>query len=97
MVQLRLVSDPADRWFCDGHLVAIPARRGKRIPILNRLAQEFEIGVRYSECEVNDALRAFHADTAALRRYLIDEGFMTRTAGGAAYWRCGGDVQFSSS
>jgi hypothetical protein len=26
-----------------------------------------------------------HADTAALRRYLVDEGFMAREAG--IYWR----------
>ena len=90
---LRLVQD---RWFRDGRLVGIPARRGRRVPILDRLAQEFEVGVRYSEREVNDALRVFHPDVAALRRYLIEEGFMTRTVGGSAYWRCGGEVQLPS-
>ena len=84
-----------DRWFRDGRLVAIPARRGKRLPVLDRLAQEFDPGVKYSEREVNDTLRAFHPDVAALRRYLVDEGFMDRTPGGGAYWRAGGTVSVS--
>ena len=32
----------------------------------------------------------FHPDHAALRRYLVDEGFLTRDAG--FYWRSGGTV-----
>ncbi len=79
-----------DRWFRDGRLVAIPTRRGKRLPVLDRLAQEFLPGEKYSEREVNDALRVFHPDVAALRRYLVDEGFMDRTPEGAQYWRAGG-------
>ena len=96
MTQLRLLDgrDPAakmlDRWFRDGRLVSIPARRGKRLPVLDRLAQEFEPGAKYSEREVNDVLRVFHPDVAALRRYLVDEGFMDRTPEGAQYWRVGG-------
>ncbi|MEY2418871.1 MAG: hypothetical protein QOG90_1551, partial [Actinomycetota bacterium] len=74
---------------------AIPAKRGKRIPVLSRLAQEFEPGVYYSEAEVNAALREFHPDVAALRRYLVEEGFMDRTPGGFTYWRTGGEVYFS--
>ena len=35
-------------------------------------------------------LRAFHPDTAALRRYLVDEGFLTREHN--VYWRTGGTV-----
>ncbi len=96
MTQLRLLGgrDPQtvmlERWFRDGRLVSIPARRGKRLPVLDRLAQEFQPGVKYSEREVNDALRMFHPDVAALRRYLIDENFMDRTPEGAQYWRVGG-------
>lgn len=97
---LRLVDarEPApvivDNWFKDGRLVAIPRRRGKRLPVLDRLAQEFEVGVKYSEREVNETLREFHNDVAALRRYLVDEGFMDRVAGGSEYWRSGGEVHF---
>lgn len=69
-------------------LVAIPARRGKRRVVLDRLAQCFEPGSRYPEREVNDILRTFHPDVAALRRYLVDEGFLDRADG--LYWRAGG-------
>ena len=50
----------------------------------------FEIGVRYPERDVNAMLRAFHDDVATLRRYLVDEHFLSRDAG--VYWRSGGSV-----
>ena len=40
--------------------------------------------------DVNAMLAAFFADYAALRRYLVDEGFLARAEG--AYWRTGGSV-----
>lgn len=94
-MKLRVVRDPTDRWFECGRLVAIPAKRGKRLPVLSRLAQEFDPGVYYSEADVNAALREFHPDVAALRRYLVEEGFMSRTPGGFSYWRTGGEYQLS--
>jgi hypothetical protein len=95
MSHLRLVEPDAAiaRWFDRGRLTAIPAKRGKRLPVLSRLAEEFEPGVYYSEADVNAALRAFHPDVAALRRYLVEEGFMSRVPGGFSYWRTGGEVQ----
>lgn len=35
-------------------------------------------------------LQMYHPDHAALRRYLVDEGFMTRADG--VYWRTGGRI-----
>lgn len=72
----------------DGRLVRLPARRGKRLVVLDHCAQVFDPGVRYGESEVNALLRAFHDDVAALRRHLVDEGFMSRADG--VYWRTGG-------
>lgn len=74
----------------DGTLRTIPARHAKRLVVLDHLARVFEIGVRYPESEVNALLRAFHPDVAALRRYLVDDGFLTRAVG--VYWRSGGTV-----
>ena len=71
----------------DGHLLAIPVQYGKRRIILDLLAQEFEPGQRYRERQVNAMLRRWHPDTAALRRYLVDDGFLDREAG--EYWRRG--------
>jgi hypothetical protein len=74
----------------EGRLRSIPVQRAKRLVVLDRLAQDFEPGHRYPERDVNAVLKRWHADTAALRRYLVDEGFLTREAGW--YWRTGGTV-----
>lgn len=74
----------------DGRIVRIPAKHGKRMVLLDWLAQDFEPGTRYSEQMVNLIIGKRHADTAALRRYLVDEGFMDREAG--QYWRSGGST-----
>jgi hypothetical protein len=71
-----------------GRLTRIPAQRSKQRVVLDRLAQDFEVGVHYSEREVNALLRRYHDDVAALRRHLVDEGFLDRAAG--EYWRSGG-------
>lgn len=77
------------RFVRDGRLTTIPARRGKRRLVLDWLAQHFELGRRYPEAEVNAILGQYHDDVAALRRYLVDEEFLGRTADGV-YWRVGG-------
>jgi hypothetical protein len=73
-----------------GRLDQIPAARTKRLVVLDHIARVFEPGVRYAEKDVNGLLEAFHPDYAALRRYLVDEGFLARDAG--SYWRSGGTV-----
>ena len=91
----RLSDDPAEdavlsAFVRDGRLVSIPAQRSKRLVVLSHLVRVFEPGVRYPEREVNALLGVWHADVAALRRYLVDEGLVTREAG--VYWRSGGPV-----
>ncbi len=75
----------------EGRLEQIPAARGKRLVVLDHIARVFEPGVHYAERDVNTLLTAFHPDYAALRRYLVDEGFLAREAG--HYWRSGGTVE----
>jgi DNA-binding transcriptional ArsR family regulator len=74
----------------DGRLTSIPSSWGKRRVVLEWLAQRFEPGRRYSEAEVNLSLMQVHPDNAALRRYLVDDGFLSRDHG--EYWRSGGRV-----
>ena len=69
----------------DGRLAQIPAQHKKRLVILDWLASRFEPGVRYPEREVNGIIQRHHPDTASLRRYLVDHGFMQRDHG--IYWR----------
>ncbi len=78
------------RFFTGDRLHTIPTNRTKRLVVLERLAQEFELGVRYPERQVNFTLQLFHPDYAALRRHLVDEGLLTRADG--VYWRTGGRV-----
>jgi hypothetical protein len=78
-------------YFRGGRLREIPARHSKRAIVLSRLALEFDVGVRYSEREVNETLKRFHHDYVSLRRYLVDEGFLSREQG--EYWRSGGAVE----
>jgi hypothetical protein len=72
----------------DGRLHTIPAKHSKLLVVLDHLAQEFVPGRTYPESEVNQILACFHADVAALRRYLVDDGFLTRED--SVYWRSGG-------
>ncbi|HEX9515874.1 MAG TPA: DUF2087 domain-containing protein [Streptosporangiaceae bacterium] len=74
----------------DGRIVTMPAKRSRRLVLLNHVAQLFEVGVQYEEGEVNLRLRNLREDYAALRRYLVDEGFLDRDHG--MYWRTGGSV-----
>jgi hypothetical protein len=79
-----------DRFMPGGRLVQMPARRNKRLVVLDQVARAFEPGRRYPEQEVNFILLDVYDDYAALRRYLVDEGFLAREDG--IYWRVGGTV-----
>jgi hypothetical protein len=74
----------------DGRIESMPAKRSKRLVLLDHIAGQFEIGIHYSELEVNAILREVYDDYVALRRYLVDEGFLDRDHGD--YWRSGGTV-----
>jgi hypothetical protein len=69
--------------FFEGDLLtSIPAQHSKRLVVLRQLAETtFERKRKYPEKEVNQRLGARHPDAASLRRYLVDEGFMTRKQG----------------
>lgn len=77
-------------FFQGDRLIELPANYGKRRVVLERLALEFEPGMRYAEREVNEILHRFNDDHATLRRLLVDEGLLDRASG--EYWRSGGRV-----
>ena len=83
--------DPQLRAFLgDGRIQTMPAKQSRRRLLLDQIAQAFEPGVRYPESRVSEFLAALHHDYAALRRYLVDEEFLSRSEG--QYWRIGGTV-----
>ncbi|MEO8228233.1 MAG: DUF2087 domain-containing protein [Chloroflexota bacterium] len=66
----------------EDRLVSIPARDKKRRVILRFLVERCFVEDRaYPEKEINQRLALYHPDVAALRRYLVEAGFMTRDAG----------------
>jgi Uncharacterized protein conserved in bacteria len=71
----------------DGSLKQIPPQGNKLLIILNFIVDAFAFDTNYTEKEVNTILRRFHVDTAALRRYLVDNGLMDRESDGTRYWR----------
>ena len=75
----------------DGRITAMPAKRTRCRQLLDEVAQAFEPGRRYPEPVVNEILRSVFDDYCTLRRYLVDEAFLSRTAAGT-YWRAGGTV-----
>ena len=89
------------RFIRGNRLTSVPVARGKRLVVLDHLAGLFEPGRRYAESEVNEMLGAWHPDYAALRRYLVDEGFLRRadetdpvtSRSVKRYWRSGGSFE----
>jgi DNA-binding transcriptional ArsR family regulator len=66
----------------EDRLVSIPAQEKKRLVVLGYLRdRSFPEDRAYPEKEVNQRLALFHPDVAALRRYLVEAGLMTRAAG----------------
>jgi hypothetical protein len=69
----------------DGSLKTIPTQHKKLMVILKYLAKDFKPGMQYPENQVNQILQRYHEDTASLRRYMVDNGFLKREKG--IYWR----------
>jgi hypothetical protein len=62
-----------------GRIKQLPAQHTKRLVVLTWLANQFEAGRQYPESEVNEMLKGHSVDHAALRRYMVDYGFLMRT------------------
>ena len=89
-----LLADPPDQlrpFVRDGKITTMPARRTRRRLLLDQVAQAFQPGRTYPEAVVDEILKTIFDDYCTLRRYLVDESFMSRTASGT-YWRAGGTV-----
>ncbi|PDP89327.1 hypothetical protein CQJ94_02735 [Glycomyces fuscus] len=78
--------DPVDALFHDGRLTALPAKRELRGRVFARITERFFApGATYTEKQVNAALRSCWDDHSAMRRHLVDEGYLARDDGGGAY------------
>lgn len=67
-----------------GKLRSIPTQRKKERIILEKIAESFEPGRRYTEREVNILIADFHDDFCTIRRDMVGENILRREAG--IYW-----------
>ncbi len=65
----------------------LPAQAAKLKIVMEYVVTAFEPGGNYTEKEVNAILRTFFADTASLRRALVEAGLLARKSDGSRYWR----------
>lgn len=76
-----------ERYFAaDGSIDRYPANKAERGELLALIASRvLSPGEVVSEVELNERLLPFSADTAVLRRYLVDYALVERTRSGSEY------------
>lgn len=80
------VTDPVDALFHKGRLTSMPAKQELRLAVLDRITTRlFAPGLEYTEKQVNTAIRTCCDDPSAMRRYLVEEGFLDREDDGSLY------------
>lgn len=74
--------------YSEGRITERPVNRRTRVALLHDLAGRlFEFDRAYTEREITEALAAEYDDPLQLRRDMIDELLLERTAGGREYRR----------
>jgi hypothetical protein len=79
-----------DQLYSHGRLVQMPTMRKRNEALRDKLLKHiattsFEPGRTYTEAEVNEQLMAVYDDYTSLRRYLVEDGHMTRDRAGREY------------
>lgn len=71
----------------DGRVKQWPSKQPDKLLVLAYLAAQFDFDATYTEAEVNEQLKRWHAfsDWPLLRRELCDRGFLERSADGSTY------------
>ena len=81
------MSEQIDQFFRpDGTLFSIPVKPAKKIAVLQHIVSELSPDTKYPEKELNLIIAKYHADTAAIRRYMIEYGILERD-GESVYWK----------
>lgn len=83
----ELVRRTLHQFDTEGRLMRLPAKRSLQAMALWGLWMRFDAKRPYRESEVNEILNAWHAfgDHCTLRRDLVTQGFLARTADSAIY------------
>ena len=72
----------------DGTLTHIPARLEKKLAILHHIAKDLSSDLKYPEKELNQIISKYHADTAAIRRHMVEFKILERDKQ-SVYWLIG--------
>lgn len=80
--------------FAQNRISAYPRKRRDRHILLKSIVMTLANGKDYTETEINQAIKAWLTgmhnprglDHVALRRYLVDEGYVDRSRNGSRYW-----------
>lgn len=67
-------------------LKSYPSKEKKKIILLKEIVKNFAKGKIYKEVEINRVLKRIYEDNVAIRRDLIDYGFLERTKNCKEYW-----------
>lgn len=62
----------------EGKLKQMPAKYKKKLIVLEKLIESFQLGKLYTEQEVNEIIRVYYDDIATVRREFIMQSFMSR-------------------
>ena len=69
-----------------GRLCTLPSKEKKKLIIYKYIMKNFQADKKYTYQEVDQILKEIYDDYAAIRRGLIDYGFMKRTRDCMFYW-----------
>lgn len=70
-----------------GRITKLPAKLSRKNKLSIELLEAFEMGVTYTEPELNEILKSYLDDFALVRRTLVDMGLLERDAYGKQYRR----------
>lgn len=74
------------KYFKEGRLVTIPKKEKAKLQLFAYFQEALaEQGQTFTEKEINDFFHRYYDDTAILRRYLVDYGFLKRDSYGRTY------------
>jgi TetR/AcrR family transcriptional regulator len=80
--------------FAQNRISQYPRKRRDRHILLKSIVMTLSNGKDYTEAEINEGIKAWLSgmhdprglDHVALRRYLVDEGYLDRSRNGSRYW-----------
>jgi len=62
----------------DGKIIKMPAQLKKKLVLVEEVSRVFDVGVAYSEKEVNLKIADFYDDFCMIRRFFVDYGLFSR-------------------